>query len=122
MRQSTRKGDTNQTRCCCVVALKWAPSRNRRLRTETPLSPGALPTAKVVGKHPSPCVKLNPATPIITLAHVDFAETHRRFWEANPWRRVREMAAIDRFRKVRPAAPLRRSRLRSRFTKQELQL
>jgi hypothetical protein len=66
-----------------------------------PLSPGALPAVKVVGKPPSPCVKLNPATTIITLAHVDFAKTHRRVWQANPRRRVREMAAIDRFRKVR---------------------
>jgi len=59
MRPSMRTGDPNQIRCRCGVALKCKPPRNRRLKTKTPLSPGALPAARIVGKPPSFCAKLN---------------------------------------------------------------
>src|SRR5258708_34494270 len=60
-----RTCDTKQTRCCRAITLKCAPPRNRMLRTETPLSPGALPAISVVGGPPSFCARRSSPRPII---------------------------------------------------------
>ena len=89
------------------MALKCAPPWNRTLKTETPLSPDALPAASVVGGLPSSCTK----KPIsIMFAHAIAARVFRHFEQADPqcgvlnWARLIDPASRSTPRRLRASA------------------